>query len=253
MAREQGSDRIRFVHARGRVLIVGLIQSTFRMNRPGFCTVTSRIAMMCALVAVGVTSQSAASTRIAAAPQVRRATKYYELRASTLAELVAEFHGVAGTGDVPVRFGLTKWDILLDAGPNFGTRSSCTSQRVTLRVALTTTLPKAVRSAQFTPDDATEWQRFLLALLRHEAQHDSIVVTHAAAFLHEVESEANRGLQPTSIEQCVTTLVERIERANTTFDALTQHGGTEGATLRVVRGTNGTERRDVWRLRNGPL
>ena len=224
----------------------------------------ARVAIITLLFVAGATTRFAPNMLSTAAPQVRRTTRYYELRAPSIAELVTEFRAVAGTGTVPVRFGLTKWDVKLDASSSFGTRTSCATERVTLRVTLTTTLPKAVGSAHFTSEDATEWQRFLPALLRHEAQHDSIVVTNATAFLlfeieiaevfmkvgigsgethcplqvflREVETAANHGEMPTSIEQCVTALVERIERANTTFDAVTQHGGTDGAALRVLSG-----------------
>ena len=197
----------------------------------------SRIAICCTFVAAGATNRTVAAVPTSAAPQVRRTTKYYELWAPSLAELVTEFRAVAGRGEVPVSLGFTKWDVRLDASPNFGTRTSCTPDRVTLRVALTTTLPKAVRSAQFSPNETAEWQRFLSALVHHEAQHDSIVIAHATAFFRAVEHNANRGAMPTAIEQCVTALVERIERANTAFDAATQHGGTEGAALRVLHGT----------------
>ena len=180
-------------------------------------------------------NRSIATIHAVVAPQVQRATKYYELRASTLVELIAEFRAAAGTGAVPVRFGLTRWDVALNTSPSFGTRTSCAPERVTLRVVLTTTLPKAVRSTQFSAADAAEWQRFLSALLRHETQHDSIVIAQTTAFLRDVESEANRGAMPSSIEACVADVLGRIERASTTFDAITQHGGTDGAVLKAVR------------------
>jgi predicted secreted Zn-dependent protease len=108
---------------------------------------------------------------------------------------------------------------------------------VSLSVVLTTVLPKAVRLAEFSREDATEWHRFMHALVRHEAQHDSIVVDQATAFLRDVDRAADRARAPRSIVQCVTTLLERIEHASKTFDALTQHGRNEGAALVVRRST----------------
>ncbi len=114
-----------------------------------------RLAVLGGLFAVGVMSTgSIATTHTVVAPQLQRTTKYYELRAPNLVELTAEFYSAAGKGAVPVGYGLTKWDVTLNTNPSFGTRTSCAPERVTLRVAITTTLPKAVRSAQFSAEDA---------------------------------------------------------------------------------------------------
>ncbi len=194
------------------------------------------ILLVCMLLAVTTGARAFAAVRTAREPLVRRTTIFYELRAPSLTELVAEFRTVAGRGDVPVRYGLTKWDIRLDPSPNRGTRTSCAPDRVTLSVALTTVLPKAVRLAEFSQEDATEWRRFTHALVRHEAQHDSIVIDQATTFLRAVERDADGARAPRSIMQCVTTLLERIEHASNTFDALTQHGRNEGAAL-IARGS----------------
>ncbi len=198
---------------------------------------TGCVAICCTLLAAGEVTGTVAAMRSEVAPQVRRTTTFYELGATSLFELVAEFRAVAGRGGVPLRYGLTKWDIRLDMSPEYGTRTSCSTDRVMLRVALTTVLPKAVRSEDFSPEEAIEWQRFLTALIRHEAQHDSIVVAHTTAFLRDVERDANRKGGPTSIDQCVASLLERIEHASRTFDTRTQHGGKEGAALRVFHRT----------------
>lgn len=197
------------------------------------------MAVICALPVANAVSafeaSSSATGGVAGAPQVRRSTRYYELHSPTLWELAAEFRRVAGTGKVPERYGRTDWNFRLDTDGQFGTRTSCATQPVTLRVMLTRVLPKASRSADFSPEDAAEWQRFLPLLTRHEMQHDSIVVAHATAFFREIEGEGDRGAPVTSIDYCVNALLERIGRANAALDLTTNHGATDGAVLRAIR------------------
>jgi predicted secreted Zn-dependent protease len=199
------------------------------------------VAAVCALPITKAARQAEASRRAkalsAGVPYVRRATRYYELQGQTLWDLAAEFRRLAGTGNVPERYGRTTWNVRLDPDPHFGTRTSCATQPVTLRVTLTQILPKASRSADFSPDDAAEWRRFLPLLMRHEMQHDSIVVANATTFFRAVERDGDRGAPVTSIDYCVAELLDRIGRANAALDSTTNHGATDGAVLRAVRGT----------------
>lgn len=189
-----------------------------------------------AAFATGITTHAPGLAKHAAAiPQVRRSTTYYELGATTIADLITEFQAAAGKGGIPVRFGLTKWDITFTTSPTFGTRTSCSTQFIALHVAITATLPKTTRITHFTTEEAVEWQRFLTALRRHEAQHDSIVVAQATTFLQQVETDANHSGAQIGMDQCVADILERIERASIAFDATTHHGATDGAALRVIR------------------
>ncbi len=167
----------------------------------------------------------------ASLPTFRRQTVFYSLAGKSLVELVAEHRALALKQEAPERLGYTAWNATLNTTHGFGAKTSCSVEPITFVVTVTTTLPRAVNSGQFSPDDSLQWHTFLPGLKRHEARHDSIIVSETSAFLRQVESEANGAMQTKDISQCVDELRTRIDRANARLDEVTQHGRTEGAIL----------------------
>ena len=166
-------------------------------------------------------------------PEFRRKRAYYLLVGKSLVNIVAEHRAMALRGEAPKQFGRTSWFASLNTTQSVGARTSCAVEPLSMIVTVTTTLPRVGNSSQFSPEDSSQWLAFLPALEYHEARHDSVIVSEASAFLRQVEGERNRTMAMKSISQCLTELRDRIDRATTTLDEVTQHGMTEGAVLIV--------------------
>ena len=164
-------------------------------------------------------------------PTIRRQTVVYSLVAKSLAELVAEHRALVARREAPEYLGYTEWSVAFTPSSGRGAHTACAVEPVALVVTVTTTLPRAVNSDQFSPSDSAQWHTFLPALARHEARHDSVIVSEAFAFLRQMETEGNGGLVTKSISQCVGELRARIDRAAGVLDQITQHGRTDGAVL----------------------
>ncbi|WP_434479117.1 DUF922 domain-containing protein [Gemmatimonas sp.] len=171
----------------------------------------------------------------AATPTFRRRTVEYTLQSTSITNLIAEHRALAARGGAPATFGFTSWKVSITTSPRNGIATSCSPDRILFLVELTTTLPAATKSSEFSEADSRSWSEFLSALKRHEAKHDSITVSEVTKFLTEVEQEAIRSPSSKSIPACVADVLERLERASASFDQVSGHGRTEGVVLILRR------------------
>lgn len=164
---------------------------------------------------------------------VHRAERRYELRATALPLLLQEYDDLKARPSGPKSFGRTDWHFTIVPARIGGLATTCANERVTISVHLLTTLPTAVNAARFSVEDSVNWRAFVSALVRHEARHDSLVVTTMSAFVKDV-TPPSAGIDPVrSIADCVSTLGARLKSVNDSFDLVTNGGTSEGVVLRV--------------------
>lgn len=171
---------------------------------------------------------------------IRRSVREYDLHGKTLTELVSERRAMAARGDAPETIGRTIWAVTLNTLPHGGVKTSCAPDGMTATLTLTTVLPRAISSKEFTGDDLEQWQAFLPALARHEARHDSVIVAETSAFLRRVTTEKRATIATRSVAKCVDELTAQISRASEKLDEATQNGRTDGAVLTVRMKTAGS-------------
>lgn len=168
---------------------------------------------------------------------VRREWRYYDVRATSLAEIPTEVRGMRARKEAPPFYGATSWGISL-VRRGSGVQTPCASGRLGADISIVTTMPRAVHADRFSPQERARWNEFLQGLAQHEQRHDSIAIAEAQRGLLRLSSEADRS--PRGIRECTQTLLAEIRREHESLDAITGHGRTDGAVLRV-RGVNGVE------------
>jgi predicted secreted Zn-dependent protease len=174
------------------------------------------------------------------AVNVRRELRYYDLHSTRLSEIPAEVRGLRARNAVPQFYGATKWGISLVRSGK-GVQTSCTASRLRADVSIITLMPRAVNVGRFTPSERERWGEFVEALAQHEQRHDSIAIAEAQSGLEALSLRSIDGeSQPRGIRECTMTLLAGIRREHEALDALTGHGRTDGAVLRV-RGLNGMD------------
>ncbi len=164
---------------------------------------------------------------------IRRNVRVYELTGKTITDIVSEYRVMAKTGQAPPALAQTIWAFTIDMARGAGRKTSCSSDPISIAVTLTTVLPHAVNSSQFSLADSVQWHAFLPALTRHETRHESVVVAETSAFLRQIETERRNNAPIKSVPQCVDALSDRLGRASTNLDEVTRHGETDGAILVV--------------------
>lgn len=168
---------------------------------------------------------------------VRRELRYYDVHSTSLADIPVEVRGMRARNEAPAFYGATSWGISL-VRRGGGVQTNCASGRLGADISIVTTLPRAVNAGRFSPQERERWNEFLHGLAQHEQRHDSIAIAEAQRGLARLSS-SNDG-SPRGIRECTQSLLAEIRREHETLDAVTGHGRTDGAVLRV-RGVNGVD------------
>ncbi|MEW6349106.1 MAG: DUF922 domain-containing Zn-dependent protease [Thermodesulfobacteriota bacterium] len=165
-----------------------------------------------------------------AEPSVTERYVFYDVRGSTAAELRNNMNRL-GTkaSDGKTYDGFINWNV----GWRFKyvpTASGCAMTRVQAIVDISYTMPRWVGRHAAPRELRDKWDRFCEALKRHEEGHKNIAVKGA--------SEIERALLTMSSRDCVQLdakanalgerLLEKIREREREYDALTNHGITQG-------------------------
>jgi predicted secreted Zn-dependent protease len=183
-----------------------------------------------AIVTSSCVSSSSALRKPAITPQIRVAvdsqTNHYRVSGATL-PAVRESVRANGTASAGSRYaGFHRWNI---------TPSTSGCGRGTIAVRSTILVPKHANEAELTAQDRAEWVRYAEALLAHEVGHRTIILSHVEA--------VRRRLMVPSVTDCrewkasftreVNAELVRARAASARLDTLTNHGRSQGASLRL--------------------
>ena len=107
---------------------------------------------------------------------------------------------------------------------------TCSIKTLTVRTAITTTLPRWVAPPNSSPELLSRWKQYMTALEKHEAHHRMIAEEAARALRKEIP----RTTGPcNAMQETVNTAAERIlaeyKKRQADYDFKTEHGMAEGA------------------------
>ena len=167
--------------------------------------------------------------------RVIRSVRYYDVSALTPSAEHQQVDSLRAHNGAPAApaVGLTSTSWRLGTGPS-GTQTSCAAAPLIVEMHIEMFIPRHTNVAR--ADSVMTWTPYVQALTRHEARHDSIAVAVTNAFLNEVRnSTAASRTTAFSMQECLTTLTNRLHRAQKTYDSVSAHGIREGIALRARR------------------
>lgn len=160
-------------------------------------------------------------------------TNYYTVKGATLAELHDSLQRTRPWKDRPPRHAATVWqidwrfDVVRSAG-------LCRCSSFTTRTVITVTLPRWTPPTNASPETVSTWNRYFVALAKHEAGHADFAL-RAAREQHkrvsqlgaETDCEAlKRRINDTALQ-----VLAEFRGQEQEYDRRTDHGATEGAVL----------------------
>ena len=168
-------------------------------------------------------------------------TNYYAVTGATLGEIHQSLIRNRPWKEKSALDGLTNWRVQwhfqMGASPGL---CRLTSFRTTTTIV--TTMPRWVRPTNASIEVVTNWNRYITALGLHEAGHAQIGLAAAAEQQRRIPSlgsEANCEALKMRINELAQQIVDEHGRRDREYDAQTEHGASQGATLR-----GGSRRRD---------
>ncbi len=102
----------------------------------------------------------------------------------------------------------------------------CDLRRATIRYTATVRLPRLAATARLTPAERTAWDRYLAALMVHEAGH--------VAYTYDRRSDvlaAIRSATCATADRAASTALAAIDAYHIAYDRETGHGATQGASF----------------------
>lgn len=164
---------------------------------------------------------------------VNEVVRYYDIQGSTEQELRRQLNTTrAAAGMEPEFDAYTKWTVNWKYKSSL-TESSASISDAQVTVRVETVLPRWVNSSAAPPDLKEKWGRYITRLKEHEQGHRDTGVRAAQlirdALLKTSISRPDSARLRNRVDGITTDIVRKCRRLDTSYDALTQHGVTQGA------------------------
>jgi predicted secreted Zn-dependent protease len=183
-----------------------------------------------------VMQQGQPQTRPRSAPEISVNYQYYLIKGKSVNDLYEQMQAHSPLRSTQNWFGfaaLTNWQI--DWKSSYvNSAQGCTVQSPSVKVTVSTTLPRWQSSKSVKTDVKNEWQRYLEALSTHESGHQHNGIRAARAVQQLLLTSPSASSCPAladKMNKAVQDVVAEYRRKDRTYDRLTQHGSTQGAIL----------------------
>jgi predicted secreted Zn-dependent protease len=105
-----------------------------------------------------------------------------------------------------------------------GSGNGCRLGQATVKLQIVVSFPRWTHPKASSPEVAAAWARYARALARHEQGHVDFVVAHYPAVVRAIKSATCATAGAAATKQ-----LNVIRRHDVSYDAVTQHGATQGA------------------------
>lgn len=193
----------------------------------------------CARPEIPVSANSGTAIPMSANPgmgvTLRRVTTDYPVTGASVGELRMSIATRARlAADRTMYGGFTAWNLNWRYATSRSAPGGCRPNGVTVYLDLSTRYPVWEDSSAAPARVREEWNRYMTALKVHEGNHAAIAINGAnrlASELRDLVSPICSSLQ-SDAQRLVNKAVRSIRTENDQYDERTQHGATEGASLR---------------------
>ena len=166
----------------------------------------------------------------------RTTVLYYDVHGRTFEELRADMRRLGPKIDGSTYVGETRSPMQWNWRTESNGGATCTIRDVTVLVNAQITLPRWSPPPDTEPGLAAEWKRFLTALETHEAGHKDISARAASEIIDRLRGVSGLCSQlGTRANDLARVIVERARQEQTTYDAVTRHGFTQGTSFGAGR------------------
>lgn len=169
----------------------------------------------------------------AAQDTLRWTTNYYTVTGATLPEIRQSIRQNRPWKDRFELDGMTEWRVTWQFNVT-PAEHGCRCSSFGTQTAITVTMPRWITPTN-TPDTVKQiWQKYAVALAQHEAGHAAIALA-AAAEVRKRVLKAGEGVDCSGLTKRINDLgrqvIDEHRKRDKDYDAQTQHGATEGASL----------------------
>lgn len=193
------------------------------LTRMAFLLASVLISLACVSFTPEKTTQSPAPTPVLEVDIPDAKVHYYTIYGDTQEKLRAQLDFKAPVGFDGYRGDATTYWYISWNWPGYG-RSNCQLERARVSLDVSVTFPRWKPPPSAPPELIEKWNRYVLALAQHEANHVKNVVTLAPKVNDAIQAATCQ-----TAEAAAQQVLNEIRHGDAQYDARTNHGETEGA------------------------